>query len=385
MATQFLPLYGLGSAIGASFVYSPVSFNRSVKPKWYNVSQSFLFKLRCFFFFYIGQNFISSAVNGLFLYIEKKLNAILERNTDNELSVFLGLKYTSEVDPYVLVDNAICDILLDNYLESIELIHIADFKEYVNCFLKDRTDNPVLRFKWTAKMWTLIPKLDLLLQDTGYNKEKILQNTFSNGFWKQHKPSFPDKTNIVFHIRCGDSTTIRLGERNLIVFDKYLYESEQEMDDVLAIDQDRYTVLPEEYTNIYDQIISKIGVEDIRLTVISDGYELTFKNILRNLLKRKCKIHLTRFERKDLALKIKESNDIFSHFRQAQLIIGETKQNLNDSIYALANANVVIWGCGGFASNTHSLFKGVEQKSLIFNVKDFSEMKIKLIKELKNA
>jgi hypothetical protein len=385
LGTQFSRLYGLGKALGASYLYTPVSFHRSIKPRWYELSQSILFKLRYILFFSIGQNLFSSAVNGLFLQIEKRLDANLKKHVDNELSDFLGLKYISEGNKIELENPSFCDIYMDDFFESTQLFQFNDFLVYVTALMKDKMNSTILRFNWTGKMWALIPKIDQLLKEAGLDKDIILQNTFSSGFWKQHIQPFSDKTNIVFHIRCGDSTTVQLGKRELIVYDKFLYESVDEMIEIFKIDPDRISVLPEEYNQVYDQIVSKVGLEKITLTVISDGYELTYRNLLRNLLKRKCAIRLKSNEKKILAQKIKEFNLVFKIFTHAKLIIGESDQNLQDSIYTLANADVVIWGCGGFACNTHFLFKGIDKKSLVINVKDFSESKINLINELKNG
>jgi hypothetical protein len=310
---------------------------------------------------------------------------LLENYEDKELNVFLGLKYISDEDPVLVENDSFCDIYIDDFLESTESTELSDFRQYIDSIIKERNDSPILRLVWTGKMWGLIPKIDQLLRKSGVNSDIKSMNIFSTGFWKQNIPMLSDKISIVFHIRCGDSTTVHLGEKALIVYDKFLYESENEMAGVLTIDPDRISVLPEEYLPVYNQIIENIGLENITLTVISDGYILTNRNILRNLLKRRCRIRLTNNERKILAHKMKELNRVFDHFHQARLIIGESKQNLQDSIYALANANVVIWGCGGFACNTHNLFKAVGEKSMVVNVNDFSDLDIDRINELING
>lgn len=385
LGTQFSRLYGLGKAFGASYLYTPISFHRSIKPRWYELLQSILFKLRYILFFYIGQNLFSNSVNVIFLQFEKKMDASLKRYEDNDLGDFLGLKYINDGNNGELENPSFCDIYMDDFFESTLLFRFCDFQAYVNALMKDKMNSTILRFNWTGKMWALIPKIDQLLKEAGLDKDIILRNTFSSGFWKQHIQIFSDKTNIVFHIRCGDSTTVQLGKRELIVYDKFLYESVDEMIEIFKIDPDRISVLPEEYNQVYDQIVSKVGLEKISLSIISDGYELTYRNLLRNLLKRKCAIRLSGKEKKILAQKIKEFNVVFKNFTHAKLIIGESDQNLQDSIYALANADVVMWGCGGFACNTHYLFKGPDKKSLVMNVKDFSDSKINLIKELKNG
>ena len=385
LGTQFTRLYGLGKSIGAKYIYTPVSFQRSIKPRSMRLSQSLFFRLRYFLFFYIGQNIFSNAVNAIFLQLEKRIDSLQVIKADNKLSTYLGLKYINEGDSNLLQNNSFCDICLEDFFELNEFPYLLDFKDYVNYLMNEKTGSTIFRFSWTGKMWALIPKIDQLLKEAELDKDVILKNTFSGGYWKQHVQPFSGKTNIVLHIRCGDSTTVQLGKRTLIVYDKFLYESVDEMKEIFKIDPDRVSVLPEEYFHVYNQIVDKVGLEKISMTVISDGYELTYTNLLRNLLKRKCAIRLSGKEKKVLAQKIKEFNGVFKNFTHAKLIIGESDKNLQDSVYALANADVVIWGCGGFACNTHYLFKGPVKKSLVMNVKDYFDSNINLIKELKNG
>lgn len=385
LGTQFTRLYGLGKVLGAFYIYSPVSFYRSVKPGWYELSQSLFFQLRCFMFFLFGQSLFSSALNVVLLRMEKRLDKLQEKYEDTYLSSFLGLKYVSEGDISLITDALFCDIYIDELLERKSVKSMADLQSYVTSQLKDKPDRTILRFIWTGEMWSLIPQIDKLLKETGLQKETIQQKIFSEGFWKQHGDVTSDKINIVFHIRCGDSTTIRLGDRSLIVYDKFLYQSEKEMNEILQIDPDRISVLPEEYLKVFNQIIPLFDKNDITISVISDGYTLTYRHILRNLLKRKCSMRLSFSEKRMLWKKIRQKNRIFNQFENAHLIIGENRQKLEKSILALASADVVIWGCGGFACNTHYLFKKVNNQSIVINVKNFSEKELDQLKNRVNA
>jgi hypothetical protein len=124
---------------------------------------------------------------------------------------------------------------------------------------------------------------------------------------------------------------------------------------------------------------------DHEIFILSDGYELTYQHLLRNLLKRRCSIILNADGKRELKKKIRELNTAFDDYKDATVIIGETKQNLMLSIKVLAEADIVVWGCGGFACNTHKLFKNPEKNSLIFKVNEFNENSISTIKEFKNA
>jgi len=106
---------------------------------------------------------------------------------------------------------------------------------------------------------------------------------------------------------------------------------------------------------------------------------------MRNLLKRKCKIRLNKEEKKQLKLHIKEKNSIFDKFQKAELIIGESKQNLYKSILCLAGADLLIWGCGGFACNIHNLFSTTAKDSNIYKVSDLDGESLGKLKEKYNA
>ena len=116
LGTQFTRLYGLGRALGANYIYSPVSFHRSVKSGWYELSQTFFFQIRCFLFFLFGQSLISSALNVVLLHIEKRLDKLQEKYEDTDLSSFLGLKYVSEGDISLITNALFCDIYIDELL-----------------------------------------------------------------------------------------------------------------------------------------------------------------------------------------------------------------------------------------------------------------------------
>jgi hypothetical protein len=230
----------------------------------------------------------------------------------------------------------------------------------------------VLRFLWTGKMWGLIPKIDALINQSNVSRDWVMRHVFSSVFWKKHHFNGSKPYNIAIHIRCGDSTKIKLGNKDLIVYDKYLFSSENEMTEILRIDPDRISVSPEEYLPVYQKLINTIPSKDYQISVISDGYELTYQHILRNLLKRKTQIKLSKSDLNVLKQKIEEKNTIFSQFSSAELIIGEKEPELYRSLLQIAGANLVIWGCGGFATNTHQLLKSENNASKIMKLSQFS-------------
>ncbi len=370
LGTQFTRLYGLGKILGANYIYSPLSFSRSVKPSWYLRSEKVIFTIRYFLIFFIGQNYFANAVNVLLLKIEKKISKIQSHENDSSLNDFLGLKYLS--DTVESFRNTV-DVDLEYFFENTKEVSVQNFKNYIESEVNILDDNTLMRLSWSAKMWELIPKIDKVLYELSLGKESTVNKIFSDGFNKVHPNTNNYRKNIVLHIRCGDSTKISLGNRSLIVYDKFMFQSESEMKHILSIDPDRVSVPFDKFLDAYREITELIDKNNCDIFVISDGYSLTYNNILRNLLKRRCDFILTTEEKRQLRNNIRMKNDDFKQFVRATKIIGESKENLFDSILALAKADVVVWGSGGFACNVHNLFKEERKKSEVVNVNDIDQ------------
>lgn len=365
LGTQFARLYTFGLALGLEFIYTPIYFKRSVKPDWFNVLQITFLNIRSFLLRVFGQSFFSSIVNVVLFKIEKRVDIYLENYKDN-LSDFLGLKLISNAKmPKNIV---IKEIDLTAFVLSGKVQSIESLKQYLLSDIETEREI-VFNFSWTADMWGIIPKLDEILQAGGFDKLVLQKQLFSSVFHQIHSVGRPEKQ-LVFHIRCGDSTTVHLIDTDLIVYDKYLYSSEAEMTSIFEIDKDRHSVLPIQFLEVFEKIKENDQVDVGSITVISDGYDLTYSNIMKNLLKRRNKIRLTKSDKKLLLSKVKERNDIFKEFSPANLIVGESQVKLEKSILSIANAELLVWGCGGFAVNTHLLFNNVSGK--IINIKNWS-------------
>ena len=335
LGTQFTRLYAMGLAEGREYIYTPIYFSRSIKPHWYERNSNICLRWRSICFFLFGQSFLSSVVNVLLTHWEKHMEAKLFSQKDN-FAEFLGLKNLQKTN------------------------HIL------------QADDDVIHLSWSGDMWEKIPDIDANLRKKGIDVSEIWQTIFSEAFNMLHPDSL-DKS-VVMHMRLGDSTTIELADTKLIVYDKYLYTSEEQMQAIFAIDHHRSSILPEQYLPVYNQLIDA-GYEQI--TILSDGYDLTYKNILRNLMKRKCPVHLSRANRKQLMTKLRHRNDVFQQFDGAKLVIGETEEKLEQSVIALAHADCVVWGCGGFAVNMHNMFKPLGKQTYIVNIKEFNVDKIR--------
>lgn len=369
LGTQFARLYGLGKTAGGTFVYSPLYFHRSVKPRWQKILDKIFFSVRYFFLFVCGQGFLSGAVNALLLNIEKYVDAVASKSDSPALSSFLGLEQLTEATHGNTI-NGYIDIDIETLILCGTVQNLNDFKAILGKTSEQLQPGTGIAFRWTAKMWSLIPQIDSILTEAGLPADELQQTVFTDTFNDLHSIAKNNKSSIVFHIRCGDSTRISLGARSLIVYDKFIYASEKEMTEILKIDPYRISVPPEQYLHIYQKIAESIDRDKTDVMVISDGYELTYSNLLRNLLKRKCNFLLDSHERKILKQYIHSKNDIFKSFANATVIVGESEENLLQSIKSIAGADILIWGCGGFATNIHRLFKPKDKNTIVSNVNE---------------
>ena len=354
LGTQFSRLYKLGCALGYDFVYSDVYYPRSLKPLWYELFQRLNVNIRRLLLWCFGQSVISNAVNLLLVKLERRADKHLFTSKD-DLSSFFGIKSLGEK----CKDNHLYDVPLDKFLQNGN-DNLTELKSLIEA---ENINHYTIRLIWSDKvnMWQFIPQMEKMIQGVGVDFNKILRESFAEGKEFNHKHG-----NLVMHIRCGDSTTVKLNDLDLIVYDKFLYTSEDEMKHVFDIDKDRHSVLPETYLSVYNSLPDS---EKQNVTILSDGYDLTYRNILRNLLKHKSTIRLSRENIKLLLKKYNSRNDIFKQFSNAKIVIGENERNLRDSIMAIANADKLIWGCGGFACTMQRLFSQKPECEIV-NVKD---------------
>lgn len=337
LGTQFSRLYAMGIADGREYIYTPMYFSRSVKPLWYMKRSNLFFGIRKFVFSLFGQSLFSSALNAVLLKAEGKMDRILYDQKDN-FAEFLGLRHLQKTN----------DVPTEH--------------------------DDVINLSWNGDMWKKIPEIDAEIESKGVSVYEVWKTIFSTVFNDLHPKIQKGKKSVVMHMRLGDSTTIQLADTKLIVYDKYIFSSEEQMKEIFAIDRDRHSVKPEEYLTVFNKIKDD---GNSYISIISDGYDLTYKNILRDLLKRKCQIRLSRKDRKELLNRISHRNDVFGQFAGSKLVIGETLDKLCESVESLAHADCVIWGCGGFAVNMHNMFRPIGDRSYITNVKDFEIDKYK--------
>lgn len=351
LGTQFMRLYKLGVACGLEYVYDDLYFPRSVKPNWYDRIQARHLNLRLALLNISKgrKNRVVSGINVLLMKAEASMNKRLMSRKD-DLADFLNIPAIAKHKP----KGNIIDINVESFIKVNPSFGINDFREFLDKVCQGTDSIP--RLCWDSGMWAMIPSIDNALVGVD------IPSPFAQAFSARHGDDVINK--VVFHIRCGDSCTVHLPSgTDLIVYDKFLFTSEEQMKDIFAIDSHRKTILPQEYIGAFHNYNPK------DVTVISDGFDLTYQNIFRNLLKWKCPVTLSRKDIKSLIAQAKKRNKVFEVFKGAKMLIGESETLLKESIIAISNAETLIWGVGGFAMNVKGLFG--KSHNYVCNIKDY--------------
>lgn len=351
LGTQFMRLYKLGVACGLEYVYDDLYFPRSIKPNWYDRIQSRHLNLRLALLKMSKgrKNRIASGINVLLMKAEALMDKHLMSRKDN-LADFLNIPSIAKHK----ANGNIVDINIESFIKGNQNFRINDLREFLDKVCHGTGSIP--RLCWGAEVWAMIPSIDNALAGVD------IPSPFAQAFRAKHEDEVQGNK-VVFHIRCGDSCTVHLPSgTDLIVYDKFLYSSEEQMKEIFAIDNHRKSILPEEYVEAFQ----KYNPKDV--TVISDGFDLTYRNILRNLLKWKCPVVLSTKEIASLIAQAKKCNKVFEAFKGARLLVGENEDLLKESIITISNADTLVWGVGGFAININELFgRGC---NYVLNIKD---------------
>lgn len=339
LGTQFMRLYKLGVACGLEYVYDDLYFPRSIKPNRYNRIQARHLNLRLALLNMSKgrKNRVASGINVLLMKVEALMDKHLMDRKD-DLADFLNIPAIAKRK----AEGSFVDINVEAFIKGHSDFRINAFREYLDKVCEGTDSIP--RLCWGPGMWAMIPRIDNAL--VGVN----IPSPFVQAFQAKHGDEVQGNK-VVFHIRCGDSCTVHLPSgTDLIVYDKFLYSSEEQMNEIFAIDNHRKSILPEEYVEAF----LKYNPKDV--TVISDGFDLTYRNILRNLLKWKCPVVLSTKEIASLIAQAKKCNKVFEAFKGARLLVGENEDLLKESIITISNADTLVWGVGGFAINIMELF-----------------------------
>jgi len=340
LGTQFLRLYRLGVACGMEYVYDEIYFPRCIKPRWYDRIQSLNLNIRLALLKCTKgrKSRLASGVNAILMKIESRMDRKLLQRKD-DLAEFLNIPTIAKVKR----NGSFVDIDIEQFISQNPNFSVKQLYEFISSHCPGADTIP--RLCWGAGVWAMIPSIDKALDGID------IPSPFAEAFAQKHCTGNDTAAKIVFHIRCGDSSTVFLPSgQKLIVYDKYLYTSEEQMAQIFAIDSHRKTILPDEYLKAFNSVSAN------NVTVISDGFDLTYRNILRNILKWRCPFTLTKEDSLSLIAQTKSRNDVFRKFKGARLLVGENEQLLKESILAISGAETLVWGVGGFAMSIKELF-----------------------------
>lgn len=145
-----------------------------------------------------------------------------------------------------------------------------------------------------------------------------------------------------------------------------------ESSDVLLVDPNRRPIEISDYKEIIGAILDRFGSERFSIILISDGFRRTFE-VIKNA-KRKASHFLKDISWRDIADSARNACrelDIgLSESDGFMQIIGESDANLRLAIHALASADIVLWGTGGFAYFTHTLLRRPDSSAITLHVRD---------------
>lgn len=394
LATQFSRLYCLGYACQYEYVYTPFSFPRS---HGYTFNEKLIMKINKLLFFALPWlyhlQFFRKSMTKFFSLLYLFLHKIdfSKKNRDEEIINFIGFSN---------FENQISDNKFNNYeLLSIDLHEILESNKITDiCQLKDILDgissssSLIYEFVWTEKMHSFLPTLDYLLNKIGLESLEFSNRKLSENYWKVSKENLSylasfnnEKINLVAHLRLGDSVAIHLANKTLYVIGDCVFSTDiesdiQSMKEIFDIDPTRKAINLHQYEIILNKIFQTLGRENTFCSILSDGYEITFDVIISSLTKGKLKLSTTELQELKHIEKVlnDDLNSFISKYSDTS-IVGESFDNFLKSIHTLASAELVIWGTGGFAFNTHKLFKKHNHFSSIIHV---TKHKYEVFKEI---
>lgn len=381
LGTQFSRLYSIGCLLGLEYCYSPLSFPRSVEPVWFNAIKKVIFFIRYYIVFSRVDYPIFKIISRILERGEAYINRLNSKMADETLSKFIGFPNNNKNkgNPAVYYDVYIEDLINKGLITVSQIRKALNFE---NQTIYD--EGTIIRFCWSNNTHMYIPQIDSICKDSLINSEKIANSFFNKKYWAtkeaQGRPNLPSNS-LVMHVRCGDSTVIDLVTRKFTINETRIV-TDEELKKILIIDENRLPIEIDTYKDLFRTLTSHFNSDAFDLFIISDGFKQSYHNFLRCLLQFNNTTKLTNDEKKILKMRIKTLNSDFKqfhYFKNTQLIIGETKKNLFSSIDALADAKILIWGSGGFAYYTHTLFK--RQPSLLIHARGFNDYTVNSIKQ----
>ncbi len=298
-------LYHLGRSPSYTYVHSPFTCPRSYRSSWWQ-------KIG----FYLKKGFFST-------------------QQADRLIKFLGLE---DLEPNI--NNSYFRkwqkiiINIDKILEKNTDLDISQLKQIIQ---SNSSAKEIIYVFSTEGLYPFTFQIDQLIQQA--ESKGIAQDlNFADQYWQARSkmpiniPFDPNKIKILLHIRKGDTACVQLNHKTIYTHGAMakIANSFEELNGYF-----RKPVEDREYHLILHKIFAKYGNQAFSTIVISDGYNGTFRTILKSLLKEQ--IYLNFKEIIQLIIMQLSANSKFEDFlsySDTSIIIGEYNQNLLKSIQA---------------------------------------------------
>jgi hypothetical protein len=338
-------LYCLGKACSFTYVHTPFDCPRSYP-----------------------YNFILSLV-------EKTTSMPLRSILSQRIIKFLGLdRFELNIDKKI--HHSILEVNLEEILLNNNLHNISQLKSHL-LSLRNESNRSILVFTWTYQMYSFANKLySLLAEFEEFNPVKEVPSLkLSENYWEARKkypicvPFDDTRVKIVIHIRKGDVAPIILKDGTVLV--------EEPQEELFKSGDTKC------YFCLLEKIFDRFDSELFSVIVLSDGYRPAFREVRSRIRKRK--LSLSPDQKNELFLLEKQLNsefDCFLRFKDVSVIIDGTEEDLFKSIHALACADVLIYGGGGFSRQMHRYFKVKGRDSVLISIKEDFECSINHIEHL---
>jgi len=343
---KFLNLYRLGRALGYSYVHSP--------------------------------SFESRRSAGLQRKNAGFLKRIMSPASEPSLAEFLGLDLHDELitsEKYANYSSHIVDV--NAIFTAQGFRQLSKLKSRIEVAAPDT----IYVLRWTGK-WSLqvIQRLDRFLnrwcemdarQAAIEGLELPKKYLLARERWPLSVPFAEDKIRLAIHIRKGDRAVIRLGQRIIAVHaSKVDLVREQQLEKLSTrMGQPRSLIEVSEVAGCLRQILSDFGADKFSIIVVSDGYERTFREIRKALQDGRLCLQPDELRQlKNMEVSAPREFDAFQSLPNTTTIVGESRQNLYQSIHAIVSADIVISTVGGF-SKLNLWFHPEESVSLVANFK----------------
>jgi hypothetical protein len=237
-------------------------------------------------------------------------------------------------------------------------------------------DAVIYRFSWTSGTYDLIPALDSIAPAAVDIVTPDDCFDLARKYWERREaspmrdPFGAAEYRLALHIRQGDSLDIQIAGKCVSLMGGVM-ESTAAVDEILAVDPNRKPIPVASYSGLLNEILRMLGSQRISICVLSDGFDRTYSVLLHAL--EKGNPALAGVSRGDISAAVarsqREFRQAFSRCENVSFIIGETMPKLHQSIHAMASADLVVWGHGGFAHFAHTLLRQRERPSVMMNVR----------------